>query len=109
MRQLVNASFPKLGTPSRTPALLAHEASPMKAALALAPLPRCCTVTPVVTSVTMILVRPVLTLVVRSITSPAAKGVAVWSNSLPLLTTPGKYTALPLTHPVNTKAADRVL
>jgi hypothetical protein len=47
-------------------------------------------VTPVVTSVTWTLVRLTLTFVVRSITSPAANGLALKSVSVPLTTSPGK-------------------
>src|SRR5215471_14462184 len=107
MRQLLNVSFPKSGTWRRVLPLTAGS-SPIQATRALAPTPRRFSVTPVVTSVTSTLVRLVLTFVVKSITSPAAKD-ALETVPLPLVITPGKYTDLPLTHPVITNAIEALL
>src|SRR5215831_16837288 len=108
IRQFLNVSFPKSGTWRRTPELLNAASSPMKATRALAPTPRRFTVTPVVTSVTSALLRLVLTFVVKSITSPAAKDV-LEMLPLPLVIAPGKYLALPLTHAVITNATEALV
>jgi hypothetical protein len=78
MRQLVNFSFPKFGTPRR-PVLLNHGSSPIQAALALAPAPLIVveTLTFLVTSVTWTVLAEVVTLADRLMTSPAEKCVLV--------------------------------
>ena len=91
MRQFLNVSFPKSGTWIENPAAGYQKlVADVGGHGTRAPASMSFWVTPVVTSVTWTRVRLVLTFVVRSITSPAEKGLVWKSVSVPLTTSDGK-------------------
>src|SRR5215470_1857831 len=103
--QLKNFSFPKFGTPRSIPLLAAYARSPMNAAWGRAPAPVSVVVTFLVASVTWTVVAVVVTLADRLITSPAAAGLARKLCPTLLISSAGKYTALPDSHLTATPAA----